>query len=272
MPARLYGVPWDATTLGKKGARLAPEAIRRELARLHPYDAEGGRPVSWLAGKDLTLSGDHGDLLRAVGRLAEQEAKLDPEAPLVLLGGDHAIAYAGVGGLHKRFPDLEVVNLDAHLDLRPVEGGPTNGNWALRMMETFERPYRVIGVGRFANDPGLFDTARERGVRWVSAQAVRERGAPGALTEVGIEALRGKDIYLTLDIDVVEQGSAPGASSPAPDGLSVGQVRSLVEGIAEVGRVRGFDISEVNPVVDPSGITARLAAFLLLTFLGTTGT
>lgn len=272
MPARLIGVPWDATTLGRKGARLAPEAIRRELGRLYPYDSEGGRPVSWLAGKDLALSEDHADLLRVVGRAAEQEAKLDPEAPLILLGGDHAITYAAVGGLHKRFPDLEVVGLDAHLDLSTLEQGPTHQNWALRMMETFERPYRVLGVGRFSNEPAVFETARERHVPWVGAEFLREKGPHAGLTEVGAQGLRGKDLYLTLDIDVVHQASAPGAANPAPDGISVEQVRHLIEGLAGLGRVRGFDITEVNPTADPTGTTARVAAYLLLTFLATTGT
>lgn len=272
MPPRLIGVPWDATTLGRKGARLAPEAIRRELGRLHPYDAEGGRPVSWLAGKDLTLSEEHSDLLRAVGRAAEQEAKVDPEAPLVLLGGDHAISFAGIGALHKRFPEMEVVSLDAHLDLRATEAGPSNGNWALRMVETFHRPLRVAGVGRFSNDAELFEKARAHGVRWVSSRSIRERGVPEALSELRVEELRGRDVYLTLDIDVVDQSAAPGASAPAPDGLTAGSVVHLVEEVAAVARVRGFDIAEVNPTVDPAGITARLAAHLLLTFLATTGT
>ncbi|MDE1820156.1 MAG: arginase family protein [Euryarchaeota archaeon] len=272
MPVRLVGVPWDATTLGRKGARLAPEALRRELARLHPFDAEGLRPISWLTGKDLALSEEHADLLRAVGRTAEQGAKLDPEAPLVLLGGDHAVAYAGVGALHRRYPDLEVVSLDAHLDLRGPEGGPSNGNWALRMMETFDCPYRVLGVGRFSNGPELFDRARERGVRWVSAETVRRLGPERSLKELGVPQLRGKDVYLTLDVDVIDQAAAPGASSPAPDGLSPLQVRELLHRICASTRVRGFDLCEVNPTVDPSGITARLAAHLLLAFLSTTGT
>lgn len=271
MPVRLLGVPWDATTLGRKGARLAPEAIRRELARMHPFDAEGGRPVAWLAGSDLTLSEEHADLLRVVGRAAERGAKSDPESPLVLLGGDHAIAYAGVGALHQRFPELEVVSLDAHLDLRSLEGPPTNGNWAERMIETFERPLWVAGVARFANDASLFETAKRRAVRWVSGSTIRQRGVAQAAHELGIENLRGKDLYLTLDIDVLDQAQAPGASAPTPDGLSVDQVGAWIDLLAATGRIRGFDVSEVNPTVDPAGITPRLAAHLLLTFLATTG-
>ena len=102
MRVRLLGVPWEATTLGRKGARLGPEAIRRELTRLHGYAAEGSRAVAWLAGKDLTLSAEHADLLRSVGRAAEQGWRSAPEDPLVMLGGDHAISFAGVAALHAR--------------------------------------------------------------------------------------------------------------------------------------------------------------------------
>jgi formimidoylglutamase len=269
VPVRLVGVPWDATTLGRKGARLAPSAIRHELGRLHPFDARSGRPVAWLAGKDLTLSEDHGDLLRSVSRAAEQGAKLDPDAPLVLLGGDHAVAFAGASALHRRFPDLEVVSLDAHLDLRDLHGGPTNGNWATRWIEEAPGKLRVWGLGRFANGAALFELAKERRVEWVPSWAIRENGT-GKAVGASLATMRGKDVYLTLDIDSLDQASAPGASSPAPDGISVAEATELLSLVQRNARVRGFDICEVNPTVDPAGITPRLAAHLLLAFLSGT--
>src|SRR5579875_407704 len=110
MPVRLIGVPWDATTLGRKGARLAPEAIRRELARLHPFDAESSRPISWLTGRDLTLSEEHADMVRAVARTIEADEARDPTVPAVLLGGEHAITFAGASAIHRAYPDLTVVS------------------------------------------------------------------------------------------------------------------------------------------------------------------
>lgn len=271
MPVRLVGVPWDATTLGRKGARLAPEAIRRELAHLHPFDATTGRPVAWLAGKDLTLSEEHGDLLRSVARVADQEATRDPEAPLVLLGGDHAISFAGVSAVHRRYPELRVLSLDAHLDLRGVEGGPSNGNWALRCVQELSVPYAVAGVGRFSNDPELLERARALRVPWASARDLRGEGRERALAPL-LSFAKGHDLYLTLDIDVVDQGQAPGVSAPAADGLSVELVGDLLARFSALARVRGFDVAEVNPTVDPAGITPRAAAYLLLGFLATTGT
>jgi formimidoylglutamase len=271
MVVRLVGVPWDATTLGRKGARLAPEAIRRELARLHAFDAEGGHPVSWLAGRDLTLSDDHAQMVRLVSQAADQEAALDPEAPLVLLGGDHAIAFAGARAVAARFPDLKVVSLDAHLDLRDEDAGPSNGNWATRWLKEPGASLSVLGLGRFSNDAELFERARARGVPWVGARTLREEGVAKTLRAVELRPLRDADLYVTLDMDVVEQSSAPGVSSPAPDGLPPDLVRDLVENLCRLGHVRGFDISEVNPTVDPVGVTPRLAAHLLLTLLATTG-
>lgn len=266
MPVRLVGVPWDATTLGRKGSRLAPDAIRRELGRLHPYDAREGKPVSWLAGRDLTLSEEHSDLLRSVARAAEQEERIDPEAPLVLLGGDHAVAYAGAMACRRRFPHLQVVSVDAHLDLRGTDQGPSNGNWATRWLTETHAPYTVLGVGRFANDAELFERARKENVRWVGAWTIREQGVPAAL-KPELDRVRGKDIYLSVDVDSVDQSSAPGASSPAVEGLSVVEAVAIVRALRGTARVRGFDLCEVNPTVDPAGITPRLAAHLLLSFL-----
>lgn len=272
MVVRLVGVPWDATTLGRKGARLGPEAIRRELARLHAFDAEGGHPISWLAGRDLTLGEDHAQMVRAVAKACQQERALDPEAPLVLLGGDHAIAYAGIRAVQAQFPELQVISLDAHLDLREAQDGPSNGNWLTRIRTEAKVPARVWGIGRFSNDAALFERARTEHVAWTSAHDLRKEGALAALRKNGLAGLRGKDLYVTLDIDVLDQGVAPGASAPAPDGLPVDVVRELLTAICETGRVRGFDLCEVNPTLDPAGITPRLAAYLLLTFLATTGT
>lgn len=266
MPVRLVGVPWDATTLGRKGARLAPGAIRAELGRLHPFDARLGRPVAWLAGKDLTLSEEHGDLLRSVARAYEQVARSDPGSPLVLLGGDHAVAFAGATACRREFPGLRVVSIDAHLDLRGSTGGPSNGNWATRWLENGGGRLHVLGVGRFANDAPLFERAKEQKVDWVGAWTIRENGLARSL-RAPLEELRGADVYLTLDIDAVRQSSAPGASSPSPDGLRVEDVEGILSEVSRHAHVRGFDICEVNPTTDPSGITPRLAAHLLLAFL-----
>ncbi|MCI4348310.1 MAG: arginase family protein, partial [Thermoplasmata archaeon] len=146
----LLGVPWDGTTLGRKGARLAPAAIREELRqRLHPYDAATSHIVRWHDAGDATVGSMHDEMLEGVNNAISDQWKAGARPVLGLLGGDHAVAYAGVRAVRPYFPELMVLSLDSHLDLRPRDQGPSNGNWALRMIEDFQRPLVEFGRGRF---------------------------------------------------------------------------------------------------------------------------
>jgi formimidoylglutamase len=267
----LVGVPWDATTLGRKGARLAPSAIREELRhRLHPYDAEARRLVRWEDFGDVSVEGTHEEMLEGVSAFVSDRWREHPGAPIGFLGGDHAVAYAGIRAVRSYFPQLSVLSLDSHLDLRPEGPGPSNGNWALRMIEDFHHPLVEVGRGRFSNDEGTFESAQRLGVCVVPAAIIRERGVAGSMgpAETAIEI--GSDVYLSVDIDVVHQSAAPGVSAPSVDGISVGDLLEIVDWVSRRSRVRAFDICEVNPSVDPTGLTARLAGYVALALLSQT--
>jgi len=264
----LVGVPWDATTLGRKGARLAPDAIREELRRrLHPYDAATGRTVRWADAGDAAVGVTHDEMLEGVSAAVSERWKAGARPVIGFMGGDHAVAYAGIRAVRPYFPDLMVLTLDSHLDLRPRDTGPSNGNWALRMIEDFRRPLLEFGRGRFSNDEGLFETARKGGVRVVPASDLRRRGVSQAVRSVESATETGRDVYLSIDIDVVHQAAAPGATAPSVDGLAVEDLLDLVDWAAQRFRVRAFDICEVNPPVDPTGVTARLAGYAALSLL-----
>ncbi|MCI4352273.1 MAG: arginase family protein [Thermoplasmata archaeon] len=264
----LLGVPWDGTTLGRKGARLAPGAIREELRqRLHPYDAASGHMVRWGDAGDATVGATHDEMLDGVSNAVAEQWKAGERPVIGLLGGDHAVAYAGIRAVRPFFPELMVLSLDSHLDLRPRDQGPSNGNWALRMIEDFRRPLVEIGRGRFSNDEGLFETARKSGVHVVPASELRRRGVSRAVEPVEAVTESGRDVYLSIDIDVVHQAAAPGATAPSVDGIAVDDLLDLLEWASRRFRVRAFDICEVNPPVDPTSVTARLAGYAALSLL-----
>lgn len=263
MALRLLGVPWDQTSLGVKGARLAPEAVRRELATLFPYDPVHGRAAAFLRGRDLSLGEDHRDLLQEVARAVEQEERRDPEAPLLLLGGDQAVAYAALSALHRRFRDLAVVSLDGSLDLDDPAGDLTHHNWLARAMKDLQVEATVLGPGRFLGSRESFAQARELGVSWITAPALRRTADLSVLPELRALADNDRDLYLTLDVSALDAASAPGCANPNPDGLLPPQLGALLEHLLALPRIRGLDLCEVNPARDPLGTTARTAAWLL---------
>lgn len=261
----LAGVPWDATTLGRPGARLAPAAIREELrGRLHAFDAITGETVRWEDAGDAVVGTTHEEMLEGVNALLASRWKPGATPPIGFLGGDHAVAYAGVRAVQPFFPELTVISLDAHLDLRPLDAGPSNGNWALRMIEDLRRPLVTIGYGRFSNEERSFETARRTQARLLSARELRQHGVALAVRPLEDAIGAGRDVYLSVDIDVVDQAEAPGASAPSVDGIGVQELLELLDWVSRHFLVRAFDICEVNPTVDPTGRTARLAGYAAL--------
>ncbi len=263
MALRLIGVPWDQTSPGIKGARLAPEAVRRELSTLFPYDPVNGRAAAFLRGRDLTLGEELRDLLQEVARAADQEERRDPEAPLLLLGGDQVVTYAALSHLHRRFPDLAVISLDGSLDLEDPTGDLNPRNWLARAVKDLKVRATVLGPGRFLGSVETFDRAREFGVSWVPSRTLRKAPEPSDLPELRALLDRGPDLYLTLDVSALDASYAPGCANPNPDGLTPQELGTLLDPLLALPRIRGFDLCEVNPARDPLGTTARNAAWLL---------
>ena len=190
---------------------------------------------------------------------------LDCKALPVILGGDHSISFPVVRAF-ERFQPLNIFHFDAHLDYNDDIWGVklANGNPLKRISEL---PFvdRIIQIGlrgiRARED--AFRDSSDRGNMIILASQVREQG-----TEAVIEKFpRGGDIYVTIDIDVLDPSVAPGTGSPCPDGLLYRELKSLLQGVCRCGRVVGFDLVEVNPFVDQTGLTAAVASMLTLEFL-----
>jgi agmatinase len=274
----VLGVPWDGGTGLRGGARHGPRAIREASLRC-PLWAEGNPSGYWdVATERRMLAGvravDLGDV--AVVRASQERTVAAIEAAarqaraggamLVTLGGDHSIAYP----LVRAFGDcanLGIIQLDAHLDFADdVQGVRISSSSPLRRIGElpFVGPMAAIGLRGLRTDPAAFAAARERGNALVSRAAVREAG-PAAI----INALPAmQQIYLTLDIDVLDPTLAPGASAPELDGLRYDELRELLRAIARHGQVVGVDVVEVSPPLDPTGTTALAAAQALVEVLG----
>lgn len=246
----LCGWPMDATASFRAGSRFGPQAIREASHGLEDYSPELDAEVP--AGfvydaADLVLP--FGNVARALDLIRAHTAATIAAGRLPFgLGGEHLASMAAIESALEAHPDLVVVQLDAHTDLREhyIEEPLSHATflWHIGRRIGFERIVQLgvrsgsreeFGLGTFfASDvvPALADVRAHVGNR---------------------------PVYLTLDIDVADPAAAPGTGTPEPGGLSA---RELLTAVRELGRLRlvAADIVEVLPAYDTGGITAMLAA------------
>lgn len=273
----VLGVPYDEGVGFRPGTRFGPRAIRDASLRYAVFDdarkrgywdlEAGRRRLAALRVVDcadvdivaLDLEGNFRRIREAVAAMAARGA-----AP-VLLGGDHSITFPAVQGLERLGP-LSVVHIDAHLDYRVSVGGVRLGHGCpiRRVAELpFIRHIASLGIRGLRADEGDLADARGRGNLVITAAEIRRGGVDRALAQLPAD----DRLYVSIDIDGLDPGIAAGTGTPEPGGLTYPQVQALLAGVAAKGRVVGFDLVEVNPGLDPTGVTALTAAQLIVEFL-----
>lgn len=254
------GVPYDGSAVYRRGAARAPGAIRRLSAVIPPVD-ERGRLLAGLKIHDL------GDL--ELGPSVEQgwpgvaerlAARVPPGAFLTVFGGDHCAAVPILAAQAGRHPDLALLWVDAHPDLCDVSRG---GRWtcgcalrrALEAAGLQRAPLALAGCRDF--DPEELAYIREGGVAMVTAAelAADLKGAVGRL----LDAVAGRALHVSFDIDALDPAFAPGTEIASPGGLSTRQALTLLAEAARRCRLVGLDVCEVAPQLDPADITVLAA-------------
>lgn len=253
--ATLLGVPYDRTSSFRRGARFGPAAIRWASQSIESYSPVLDREL-----EDLAIV-DRGDLeveslppeamVAAVeGRVGEAVAS--GSLP-VTLGGDHTVSVGAVRALAARHPDLRVLILDAHLDLREEYDG---SRWS--HATTTRRLLAILPADRVAI-LGVRSGTREE---FAGAQSLLAAHPDFHLPHALWTGLEGAPLYLSVDIDVVDPSAAPGVGNPEPAGPTAAELMELLRVLAPL-TVVGMDLVEVAPPYDPSGRTAVLAATVI---------
>lgn len=272
------GIPYDCGIGFRPGTRFGPKEMRSMSLR---YSAWGGpRPSGYwdVNERRQYLSGvtmvDCGDVDIAYYDIdtnrknitAAVEKLLDRGAFPVLVGGDHSVTYPNICAF-SRYSELDVVQIDAHMDWRDAVGDVRYGN-ASPMRRAKELPFvrnmAQIGIRDIRTSEDQVADAEAEGSVIITRDTVRERGAERAaelLPPLG-------NVFVTIDIDGLDPSIAPGTGSPTADGLLYHEVKSILRSVARRGNVVGFDLVEVNPMVDDHGRTCLLANTLILEFLG----
>ena len=273
------GVPFDQGTLGRPGARYGPDGIR-DAPRAYAYVDHFGRQTEAEGYFDL----DAGDeMLRGVtmsdcgnvailpsevtgnfDRVTRAVAKIvDRGSFPVVVGGDHAITFPAVRGL-ARYSPLDIVHFDAHLDYTHDYHGSlyTHGSPIRRCRELpFVGRITSVGVRTARRKP--YEESQRDGSLVITTNRFRELGPQGVLDRIP----RSENLYLTIDIDVMDPGQAPGTGTPEAGGLRYEELRDCLTALAGRDNLVGLDLVEVAPPYDSSGITVLAAARLIIDVL-----
>ncbi|HEX4841180.1 MAG TPA: agmatinase [bacterium] len=258
------GVPYDATSTFRSGSRHAPAAIRWASQSIETYSPILGRDLADVAYADLgdvDVAGLRPDQM--VDAVRTFVGQMPPSSLPLLLGGEHTIALGAVQALHRTHPDLAVVQIDAHTDLREeYEGQRLSHATVTRRILDVLAPQSLVQLGIRAGTREEFELAGQ--LRHSAARI----DLPGPVWAW----LEKRPAYLSIDIDAVDPADAPGTGNPEPAGIPA---RDLLAFVRRLGllRVVGLDVVEVSPPYDPSGRTAVLAATIvreaILTLKGT---
>lgn len=277
----VMGIPWDEGVSFRPGARFGPRNLRdfsvrfafkqRGLDEGGYWDIDLGR--RFLSNVQIVDSGDvdviYTDVSRTFDLITDSvSALLDRGVLPVLLGGDHSVSFPIVRA-YSRFKPLSIVHFDAHLDYFDSVHGVkyANGNPLKRISELdFIGPMVQIGMRGLRAPERHYRDSTERGNVVIPATQVREQGVEAALArlpELG-------QTYVTIDIDALDPSIAPGTGSPEFDGLMHWQLKQLLRGVAAKarGQIVGFDLVEVNPMMDTIGQTSSVATQVIIEFLG----
>jgi len=256
----IFGVCYDETSTFRKGSSHGPNAIRTASWNFESYNLLTGVnfrniPVHDYGNVLLDAKAKPSEMVETVRTVADRFIK-DGKIP-ILLGGEHSITPSVVHGFPK---DIAVVSLDAHLDFREeYKGERFNHACTIRRVSDHVPIDNILVCGVRSAEKNEFDDALRLGLDIIDSIYINKKGMEPILSAIK-RKFSGKKIYLTIDIDAVDPGFAPGTGTPEPFGLSPFDILTLIDEIAD--RLIGFDVVEVSPPFD-HGETAMLAAKLV---------
>jgi len=258
--AVLYGMPMDWTVSFRPGSRFGPARIREVsigLEEYSPYLDRELEEVKFFDAGDIPLP--FGNPQKSIDIIESYIDGLleDGKFPLGM-GGEHLVSWPVIKAMYKKYPDMVVIHMDAHTDLREdYEGEPLSHAAIIRKAADLIGPKNVYSFGIRSGLKEEFEWAKEQGMH-ISKFEVLE-----PLKEV-LPKLAGRPVYVTIDIDVLDPAHAPGTGTVDCGGITSKELLASIHAIAGSDiKVVGCDLVEVAPVYDPSEQTANTASKLI---------
>ena len=274
-----YGAPYSMEEVTNDQSN-APTAIRRTWQRalraIERWDFDVGGPL--LDGRDIRIvdCGDvPGDPYKPMKHydLAEAAARkiIESGAMIISLGGDHGVpipVFRALSSLPDLSDPITLVHVDAHLDWRDHVNGVHEGvSSPIRRaseMDHFGEIYQIGLRSAGSARPDEMEAARKYGANLIPDIELQDIGMKAGLDRIP----NGGTYYLTIDADGMDPTIAPAIAGPAPGGVNYPQMRTLIQGLVEKGRVAGMDIVEITPKRDVNAITCVTAVRLICNLIG----
>lgn len=252
----MFGAPFDSTTSYRPGTRFASSAIRNEsfgLETYSPYQDKDLTDYQIYDGGDLELPfGDPKDALRQIEEYVDT-VLADDKIPL-MIGGEHLVTLGAVRSAVKKYEDLHIVHFDAHADLREEYLGVT-----LSHATVLHRCHDLVGDNKIYQF-GIRSGDREE-FRWGKDHVTTCKFNFDTLDEV-VEKLKGKPVYFTLDLDVLDPSVFPGTGTPEAGGVTFMELLEAIKKVSALSVV-ALDMNELSPVYDQTGASTAVACKIL---------
>lgn len=249
----LFGAPFDSTTSYRPGTRFGSSAIRREsfgIESYSPYQDMDLEDVKVMDSGDLELCfGDTNLALEQIRARTEEILKAGKRP--FLLGGEHLVTLGAFRAVFDAYPDVEIIHFDAHADLRDKYLGAKLSHACV-----LRRCHELVGDGRI-HQFGIRSGEREE-FRWARSHVNQHKFDFEGLAE-RLDTLKGKPVYFTLDLDVLDPGVFPGTGTPEPGGVSFRELLEAAVLVCRKADIVGCDVNELSPHYDPSGSSTAAA-------------
>lgn len=253
----LFGAGFDGTTSFRPGTRFAPSAIRNDsfgIETFSPYQNKDMTDYSYFDSGDIELP--FGSTSRAVADIAMRADMILTDGKLpFMIGGEHLVTLGSVMAVKEKIDDLYIVHFDAHADLRDDYLGQKLSHACV-----LRRVWELVG------DDHIFQFGIRSGDReeffFADEHTEMHRFSFDGLEET-IEKLKGKNVYFTLDLDVLDPSVFPGTGTPEAGGVSFDELRRAVTLVCSKLKIVGCDVNELSPVYDQSGVSTAVACKII---------
>lgn len=252
----IFGAPFDSTTSYRPGTRFGSKAIRSESFGIETYSPYQDKD---LLDYNIFDSGDPelciGNVDTALQQIEDIAAEIlaDGKRPF-MLGGEHSVTLGAVNAVHRKYKDLYIIQFDAHADLRDDYLGVKKSHACV-----MRRCWELVGDGHIYQF-GIRSGEREEFKFAAEHTKMNKLGLDGI--EKAAEELKGKNVYLTIDMDVLDPSIFPGTGTPEAGGVQFTELLEAVFKLKELNIV-GADINELSPQYDQSGVSTAVACKLL---------
>lgn len=252
----VFGAPFDGTTSFRPGTRFAPEVMRRDsygLETYSPYLDKDLEDYKIFDGGDLEFSfGNPMSTLNSIYKYTKKKLK-DDKVPF-MVGGEHLVSYGTIKAVYEKYPNLHVIHLDAHADLRDEYIG-----------EKYSHASVIRRCWDFLGDEKIYQFGIRSGSReeflWAKDHTYMEKYSMNTLSDI-IEKLKDVPVYITIDLDILDPSIFPGTGTPESGGITF---KEMMDGIKEFEKLNivGGDIVELSPNYDTTGTSTATACKVL---------